>query len=95
MTGSLRFRLMLWNTLMMLLLIVVTLVGVRTAVWYTLLHEIEQLLNEDLTEMRLVVEERDASSESRRRESQSQLDRKTSRHESQGPPKRGRRRGKS
>ncbi|MBL8827523.1 MAG: HAMP domain-containing protein [Planctomycetaceae bacterium] len=55
-SGSLRFRLTLWNTLIMLLLIVVTLLGVRTAVWYALLHEIEQLLNEDLTEMRLTVE---------------------------------------
>jgi heavy metal sensor kinase len=55
-SGSLRFRLTLWNTLIMLLLIVVTLLGVRTAVWYTLLHEIEELLNEDLTEIRLTVE---------------------------------------
>ncbi len=55
-SGSLRFRLTLWNTLIMLLLIIVTLLGVRTAVWYALLHEIEQLLNEDLTEMRLTVE---------------------------------------
>lgn len=55
-TGSLRFRLTLWNTLIMLLLIVGTLFGVRTAVWYALLHEIEQLLDEDLTEVRLTVE---------------------------------------
>jgi len=49
-------------------------------------------LAERKLEMRLVVEENAATRESLRRESQSQHDRKTSRRESQGPPKRGRRR---
>ena len=49
-------------------------------------------LAERKLEMRLVVEERDGSSEFRRRETQSRSERETSRRESQGPPKRGRRR---
>ena len=49
-------------------------------------------LAERKLEMRIVVEERDASSEFRRRESQSRLDREAPRHGSQGPKKRGRRR---
>lgn len=54
--GSLRFRLTLWNTLVVLLLTTITLFGVRTTVWVARLHEIELLLVDDLTEMRLTVE---------------------------------------
>ncbi len=48
-------------------------------------------LAERKLEMRLVIEERDGSSESRRRESQSRQARETPRRKSHGPPKRGRR----
>ena len=53
---SLRFRLTFWNTAVVFLVIVLTLIGVRTAVWIALLHEVEQLLVDDLAEMRLTVE---------------------------------------
>ncbi len=49
-------------------------------------------LAERKLEMRLVVDPRDGSNESRRRETQSRQDRAAPRHGSQGPPKRGRRR---
>ncbi len=49
-------------------------------------------LAERKLEMRLVIDPRDGSNESRRREAQSRQDREAPRHGSQGPPKRGRRR---
>jgi ribonuclease R len=49
-------------------------------------------LAERKLEMRLVVEDPNATSESRRRETQSRQDREAPRHKSHGPPKRGRRR---
>ena len=49
-------------------------------------------LAERKLEMRLVIDPRDGSNESRRRVTQSRQDRETPRHGSHGPPKRGRRR---
>ncbi len=49
-------------------------------------------LAERKLEMRLVIDPRDGSNESRRRETQSRQDREAPRHGSHGPPKRGRRR---
>ncbi len=49
-------------------------------------------LAERKLEMRLVIDPRDGSNESRRREAQSRQDREAPRHGSHGPPKRGRRR---
>ena len=49
-------------------------------------------LAERKLELRLVIDPRDVSNESRRRETQSRQDREAPRHGSHGPPKRGRRR---
>ncbi len=49
--GSLRFRLMFWNTLVLFLLILATLVAVRTGLWLALLHETDLQLRDDLAEM--------------------------------------------
>ena len=74
-----------------------TLVGRRTNRTYRLGDFVRVVIAKvDLAqrklEMRIAVEERDETSEFRRRESQSRLDREAPRHGSQGPKKRGRRR---
>ncbi len=53
---SLRFRLSAWNTAAVLLIVVVTLLGVREALRLTLLSENDQLLLDDTTEVMLAIE---------------------------------------
>jgi hypothetical protein len=55
--GSLHFRLTVWNTLTVFLVVVFTLIGVREALRLALLKEIDQLLVEDAAEMRLTIQE--------------------------------------
>ena len=74
-----------------------TLVGRRSGRTYRLGDSVRVLiakvdLAERKLEMRLVVDERDATNEFRRRETQSRRDRETPHRRSQAPPKRGRRR---
>src|SRR4051812_10595138 len=52
---SLRFRLMLWNAGVVLLLVLITLVGVREGVRRALLAEVTEVLDEDLLEIGLAV----------------------------------------
>lgn len=54
---SLRFRLAAWNTVVVLLMIVVTLLAVREGLRLTLTRELDQLLDEDALEIQLAVEE--------------------------------------
>lgn len=54
--GSLRFRLAAWNTIALLLGIVATLALVREGFRLTLLHELDEFLLEDATEIRLAAE---------------------------------------
>ena len=44
---SLRFRLTVWNTAVVLLTVVGTLMGVREALRFAMRHEIDQVLRED------------------------------------------------
>jgi heavy metal sensor kinase len=53
---SLRFRLSAWNTAAVLLIVVVTLIGLRASLRYTLLAESDQLLSDDAYEVALAVE---------------------------------------
>jgi signal transduction histidine kinase len=53
---SLRFRLSAWNTAAVLLIVVVTLLGVRTALRFTLMNENDHLLRDDTAEVILAVE---------------------------------------
>lgn len=53
---SLRFRLALWNTVVVFLTIVVTLIAVQVALHFTLLREADQLLLEDAAEVGLALE---------------------------------------
>jgi signal transduction histidine kinase len=53
---SLRFRLSAWNTAAVLLIVVVTLLGVREALRFTLMSENDHLLLEDTYEVALAVE---------------------------------------
>jgi len=53
---SLRFRLSAWNTAAVLLIVVVTLVGVRESLRFTLLKEYDHLLLDDTYEVILAVE---------------------------------------
>ncbi len=53
---SLRFRLSAWNTAVVLLIVIVTLVSVRQALHYTLLRENDLLLLDDAYEVVLAVE---------------------------------------
>ena len=53
---SLRFRLSAWNTAAVLLIVVVTLVGVREALRFTLHDENDHLLKDDTYEVALAVE---------------------------------------
>lgn len=55
--GTLRFRLTLWNTTVVLLMVVVTLWGVREGLRFTLLHEADNQLKVDATEIRLTIEQ--------------------------------------
>jgi heavy metal sensor kinase len=52
--GTLRFRLMLWNTAVVLLMVLPTLIVVREALRHTLRHELDQLLLEDVLEVDLL-----------------------------------------
>jgi signal transduction histidine kinase len=52
---SLHFRLTFWNTLVILVLLLGTLVGLREGLIYTLRREMDALLAEDVEEVRLVV----------------------------------------
>lgn len=54
---SLRFRLLAWNTIVVLLMVVVTLLAVREGLRLTLIREMDQLLEEDSLEIRLAVEQ--------------------------------------
>lgn len=53
--GTLRFRLLAWNTAVVLLMVLPTLIGVREAMRHTLRHELDQLLLEDALEVDLLV----------------------------------------
>lgn len=50
---SLQSRLLVWNTLVILALAVAMLVALRMGLWYTLIREEDQLLREDIAEVRL------------------------------------------
>ena len=52
---TLRFRLMLWNAVVVGLTTVVVLVGLRAGVRYALLREVDSLLKEDLQEIALSI----------------------------------------
>lgn len=52
---TLRFRLMLWNAVVVGLTTVVVLVGLRAGVRYALLREVDSLLKEDLQEIALTI----------------------------------------
>lgn len=54
---TLRFRLMLWNAVVVGLTTVVALIGLRAGVRYALLREIDSLLKEDLQEVALAIPE--------------------------------------
>jgi signal transduction histidine kinase len=53
--GSLRFRLTLWNAVVVALVVVVTLIAVREGLRFTLLYETDQMLAEDALELGLAV----------------------------------------
>ncbi len=54
---SLRFRLTAWNTTVVVLIVVGTLLGVREALRFTLYHEIDQVLREDALEIDYAVKQ--------------------------------------
>lgn len=54
---TLRFRLAVWNALIVALTAGITLAGLRQGVQWTLLHELDQILTEDLEEVELAVRE--------------------------------------
>ena len=56
--GTLRFRLMAWNTAVLILIGVPTLAGVHAVLRHKVLHEFDELLQEDLEEIRLAVRQR-------------------------------------
>ncbi len=53
---SLRFRLSFWNSLVLILLVGLTLLGLLAGMGYALEHELDLLLTEDATEMVMMVE---------------------------------------
>lgn len=55
--GTLRFRLSLWNTAIVLLMVVITLIGVREGLRLALLNETDELMREDAAETSLTVAE--------------------------------------
>ncbi len=52
---TLRFRLTFWNTGMILVLVLATLAGLRVALRWTLQHELDGVLSEDVEEVQLIV----------------------------------------
>ena len=56
-TRSLRFRLMIWNATVVLVTASVTLVALREGVRITLIHELDQLMQEDLREIEIALRE--------------------------------------
>jgi signal transduction histidine kinase len=52
---TLRFRLMAWNAAVVIMTALVTLLGLREGVRYTLIHELDQLLSEDVREIELAL----------------------------------------
>jgi signal transduction histidine kinase len=54
---TLRFRLTLWNSVVFVLMVVVTLAAVRESLRFTLRHEADTQLKDDAREIRLMVEE--------------------------------------
>jgi heavy metal sensor kinase len=76
-TKTLRFRLMMWNAIVVMVTGFVTLVGLREGVRITLVRELDELLLEDLNEIQLsLIEFRTAESTAFRE----QLDRKSQGH---------------
>ena len=74
---SLRFRLMVWNAFVVVIAGVVTLIGVRVGVRFTLVRELDSLLKEDMREIQLsLTEYRDHATTALRE----QLDRKSAGH---------------
>ncbi|EAQ78880.1 sensor histidine kinase [Blastopirellula marina] len=55
---TLRFRLMVWNAIVVLLAAGATLAGLREGVRYALYHEVDQLLAEDMRQIVLMLNER-------------------------------------
>jgi len=53
---TLRFQLTFWNTAVLLLLAVVTLFGLRAALDFTMVRDLDRLLSEDITEVKLILE---------------------------------------
>ncbi len=76
-TRTLRFRLMIWNATVVLFTAIVTMVGLREAVRFTLLHELDQLLSEDVREIELSLANFDGALSTELHE---QLDRKAAGH---------------
>jgi heavy metal sensor kinase len=54
---SLRFRLTVWNTAVVLLTVIGTLMGVREALRFAMRHEVDQVLREDAQVIKLAVEQ--------------------------------------
>src|SRR5437870_193319 len=52
---SLRFRLMAWNTAVVLLMVIPTLVAVRESMRHSLTNELDKLLKEDTVEVGLAI----------------------------------------
>src|ERR1044071_8828922 len=78
---TLRFRLMLWNALAVVLTGVGILLCVREGVRFTLVHELDQVLNEDLEEISLGFEKGSGVAWNVRRE---ELERKALGHKFHG-----------
>ncbi len=74
---TLRFRLMAWNALVVVVTAVVTLLGLREGVRYTLIRELDQLLTEDAREIELSLVNVDSAESLQLHE---QLDRKDAGH---------------
>ncbi|MBD3675721.1 MAG: HAMP domain-containing protein [Planctomycetaceae bacterium] len=53
---TIRFRLMLWNAFVVLLTAFAVLIGIRAGVSYNLLHALDEILLEDMEEIRLAIE---------------------------------------
>lgn len=53
---SLRFRLVLWNSLTLFTVVILTLLGLRAALWITVLQELDDRLIEDTKATRLIIE---------------------------------------
>jgi hypothetical protein len=81
---SLRWRLTFWNTLVVLLAVVVALIGVREGLRYYLMDEMDRILDDEVIELLLDIQEFYAPGDEHQSRIIAAMERKSRAHEKDG-----------